>query len=144
MELAFRESLKKMRGTKSKEKFSQELEMSRSNYSRIESGKSDPTIKTLEQIAKLTNSTLVVDLIPNEPTEPEPETEQVTLELEMEEEKSNDFVWIMHEIIAYFFKKRYTRYNETTNWIKNTKKEPQPVKAWETLTASLNWLPPIN
>lgn len=88
MELAFRESLKKMRGTKSKEKFSQELEMSRSNYSRIESGKSDPTIKTLEQIAKLTNSTLVVDLIPNEPTE----TEQVTLELEMEEEKSNDFV----------------------------------------------------
>ena len=63
--------------------------MSRSNYSRIESGKSDPTIKTLEQIAKLTNSTLVVDLIPNEPTEPEPETEQVTLELEMEEEKSN-------------------------------------------------------
>lgn len=46
----------------------------------------------LEQIAKLTNSTLVVDLIPNEPTEPEPETEQVTLELEMEEEKSNDFV----------------------------------------------------
>lgn len=85
MELAFRESLKKMRGTKSKEKFSQELEMSRSNYSRIESGKSDPTIKTLEQIAKLTNSTLVVDLIPNEPTE----TEQVTLELEMEEEKSD-------------------------------------------------------
>ncbi|HFQ1006430.1 TPA: helix-turn-helix domain-containing protein, partial [Enterococcus faecium] len=84
----------KMRGTKSKEKFSQELEMSRSNYSRIESGKSDPTIKTLEQIAKLTNSTLVVDLIPNEPTEPEPETEseQVTLDLEMEEEKSNDFV----------------------------------------------------
>ncbi|HAQ7596365.1 TPA: helix-turn-helix transcriptional regulator [Enterococcus faecium] len=96
MELAFRESLKKMRGTKSKEKFSQELEMSRSNYSRIESGKSDPTIKTLEQIAKLTNSTLVVDLIPNEPTEPEPEpeteSEQVTLDLEMEEEKSNDFV----------------------------------------------------
>ena len=89
-----------MRGTKSKEKFSQELEMSRWNYSRIESGKSDPII-TLEQIAKLTNSTLVVDLIPNEPTEPEPETEQVTLELEMEEEKSNDFVWIMHEIIAY-------------------------------------------
>ncbi|MDT2882684.1 hypothetical protein [Lactococcus lactis] len=33
MELAFRESLKKMRGTKSKEKFSQELEMSRSNGS---------------------------------------------------------------------------------------------------------------
>ncbi len=50
----------------------------------------DPTIKTLEQIAKLTNSTLVVDLIPNEPTEPE--SEQVTLDLEMEEEKSNDFV----------------------------------------------------
>lgn len=30
-----------------------------------------------------------MDLIPNEPTEPEPETEQVTLELEMEEEKSD-------------------------------------------------------
>ncbi|MDT2861079.1 helix-turn-helix transcriptional regulator, partial [Lactococcus lactis] len=50
MELAFRESLKKMRGTKSKEKFSQELEMSRSNYSLIESGKSDPTLKTLYSI----------------------------------------------------------------------------------------------
>ena len=50
MELAFRESLKKMRGTKSKEKFSQELEMSRSNYSLIESGKADPTLKTLERI----------------------------------------------------------------------------------------------
>lgn len=55
-----------MRGTKSKEKFSQELEMSRSNYSLIESGKSDPTLKTLERIAELTNSTLVIDLIPNE------------------------------------------------------------------------------
>ena len=84
LELAFRENLKKMRGTKSKEKFSQELEMSRSNYSRVESGKPDSTIKTLEQIEKLTNSTLVVDLIPNEPTEPE--SEQVTLDLEMEEE----------------------------------------------------------
>ncbi|MEN1801615.1 helix-turn-helix transcriptional regulator [Clostridioides difficile] len=70
MELAFRESLKKMRGTKSKEKFSQELEMSRSNYSLIESGKSDPTLKTLERIAELTNSTLVIDLIPN-PDKPE-------------------------------------------------------------------------
>ena len=81
MELAFRESLKKMRGTKSKEKFSQELEMSRSNYSNyslIESGKSDPTLKTLERIAELTNSTLVIDLIPNE-------LEQV--ELQIEEEK---------------------------------------------------------
>lgn len=70
-----------MRGTKSKEKFSQELEMSRSNYSLIESGKSDPTLKTLktlERIAELTNSTLVIDLIPNE-------LEQV--ELQIEEEK---------------------------------------------------------
>ena len=92
MELAFRESLKKMRGTKSKEKFSLELDMSRSNYSRKESGNSEPPIKPKAQIAKLTNSPLVVDLITNEPTEPEPETEQVTLELEMEEEKSNDFV----------------------------------------------------
>lgn len=40
--------------------------MSRSNYSLIESGKSDPTLKTLERIAELTNSTLVIDLIPNE------------------------------------------------------------------------------
>lgn len=67
-----------MRGTKSKEKFSQELEMSRSNYSLIESGKSDPTLKTLERIVELTNSTLVIDLIPNE-------LEQV--ELQIEEEK---------------------------------------------------------
>ena len=47
MELAFRESLKKMRGTKSKEKFSQELEMSRSNYSLIESGKIRSDIKNI-------------------------------------------------------------------------------------------------
>ena len=44
----------------------------------IESGKSDPTLKTLERIAELTNSTLVIDLIPNE-------LEQV--ELQIEEEK---------------------------------------------------------
>ena len=45
---------------------------------RNESGKSDPTLKTLERIAELTNSTLVIDLIPNE-------LEQV--ELQIEEEK---------------------------------------------------------
>lgn len=78
LKLAFRESLKKMRGNKSKEKFSKELEMSRSNYSLIESGKSDPTVKTLERIAELTNSTLVIDLIPNE-------IEQI--ELQIEEDK---------------------------------------------------------
>ena len=50
----------------------------KSNYSLIESGKSDPTLKTLERIAELTNSTLVIDLIPNE-------LEQV--ELQIEEEK---------------------------------------------------------
>ena len=94
MELAFRESLKKMRGTKSKEKFSQELEMSRSNYSLIESGKSDPTLKTLERIAELTNSTLVIDLIPNE-------LEQV--ELQIEEEKQRLSLIYFNEIVAYFF-----------------------------------------
>ena len=86
MELAFRESLKKMRGTKSKEKFSQELEMSRSNYSLIESGKSDPT---------LTNSTLVIDLIPNE-------LEQV--ELQIEEEKQWLSLIYLTKLLLIFFK----------------------------------------
>ena len=95
MELAFRESLKKMRGTKSKEKFSQELEMSRSNYSLIESGKSDPTLKTLEQIAELTNSTLVIDLIPNE-------LEQV--ELQIEEEKQWLSLIYLTKLLLIFFK----------------------------------------
>ena len=119
MELAFRESLKKMRGTKSKEKFSQELEMSRSNYSLIEwgtkskekfsqelemsrsnyslieSGKSDPTLKTLERIAELTNSTLVIDLIPNE-------LEQV--ELQIEEEKQWLSLIYLTKLLLIFFK----------------------------------------
>lgn len=94
MELAFRESLKKMRGTKSKEKFSQELEMSRSNYSLIESGKSDPTLKTLERIAELTNSTLVIDLIPNE-------LEQSRVANRRRE--AMIVVNIFNEIVAYFF-----------------------------------------
>ena len=83
MELAFRESLKKMRGTKSKEKFSQELEMSRSNYSLIESGKSDPTLKTLERIAELTNS---------------------TLELQIEEEKQWLSLIYLTKLLLIFFK----------------------------------------
>ena len=95
MELAFRESLKKMRGTKSKEKFSQELEMSRSNYSLIESGKSDPTLKTLERIAELTNSTLVIDLIPNE-------LEQVELQIEEEKQWLSLIYWL-YEITWYFW-----------------------------------------
>ena len=80
MELAFRESLKKMRGTKSKEKFSQELEMSRS---------------TLERIAELTNSTLVIDLIPNE-------LEQV--ELQIEEEKQWLSLIYLTKLLLIFFK----------------------------------------
>ena len=84
-----------MRGTKSKEKFSQELEMSRSNYSLIESGKSDPTLKTLERIAELTNSTLVIDLIPNE-------LEQV--ELQIEEEKQWLSLIYLTKLLLIFFK----------------------------------------
>ena len=115
MELAFRESLKKMRGTKSKEKFSQELEMSRSNYSLIESGKSDPTVKTLERIAELTNSTLVIDLIPNE-------IEQI--ELQIEEDKQWLSLIYLTKLLLIFFKsvilditKHWTEYKKraTTN-----------------------------
>lgn len=75
MDLAFREKLKKMRGTKSRAKFAKELEMTKANYSMIERGASNPTIKTLKRMAELTNSTLVIDLIPNE-------TEQMELKLE--------------------------------------------------------------
>ncbi len=78
MELAFRKQLRQMRGTKSQEKFAEEIGMTRANFSLIEAGKSNPTIKTLEQIAKATNSTLVIEFIPNE-------LEQ--LELEIEEDK---------------------------------------------------------
>ena len=89
MELAFRESLKKMRGTKSKEKFSQELEMSRSNYSLIESGKSDPTLKTLERIAELTNSTLVIDLIPNELEQVELQKQNIITNFQKDSDEKN-------------------------------------------------------
>ncbi|MDU3404429.1 MAG: helix-turn-helix transcriptional regulator [Enterococcus faecalis] len=75
MELGFRKRLREMRGKKRQEQFAEEIGMSRSNYSLIEAGKSNPTIKTLEQIAKATNSTLVVDLIPNESEQLELETE---------------------------------------------------------------------
>lgn len=81
MDVAFREKLVKLRGTKTVTQFAKELGMSKSNYSLIESGKSNPTIKTLQRIAKLTNTTLVVDLIINE-------TEQIELKLE----NSNDDV----------------------------------------------------
>ena len=115
MKLAFRESLKKMRGNKSKEKFSKELEMSRSNYSLIESGKSDPTVKTLERIAELTNSTLVIDLIPNE-------IEQI--ELQIEEDKQWLSLIYLTKLLLIFFKsvilditKHWTEYKKraTTN-----------------------------
>ena len=69
--------------------------MSRSNYSLIESGKSDPTLKTLERIAELTNSTLVIDLIPNE-------LEQV--ELQIEEEKQWLSLIYLTKLLLIFFK----------------------------------------
>ncbi|OTN86716.1 helix-turn-helix domain-containing protein [Enterococcus faecium] len=87
MDLAYRERLKKMRGTKTVTKFAEELGMTKSNYSKIELGKVNASITALQRIAKITNSTLVVDLIPNEPTELESESEQITLELEIEEDK---------------------------------------------------------
>lgn len=63
MDIAFREKLKKLRGTKSMTQFAKELGMSKSNYSVIESGKSNPTITTLERIAELTDTELIIDLI---------------------------------------------------------------------------------
>lgn len=76
MELAFRNKLRKMRGKKSRKVFSEEIGMKMSNYQKIELGTSNPTIKTLERIARLTNSTLIIDLIPNE-------DEQLELELDI-------------------------------------------------------------
>lgn len=78
MDHAFRDRLRQMRGKKTREVFAQELQMTKSNYLKIEMGRSNPTIKTLERMAILTNSTLIIDLIPNE-------TEQIELELENEE-----------------------------------------------------------
>lgn len=75
MDMAFREKLIKLRGTKTISKFAEELGMSTSNYSLIESGKSNPTLKTLQRIAELTQATLVVDLIIDE-------SEQLELEIE--------------------------------------------------------------
>lgn len=63
VDLAYRERLKQMRGTKSMTQFAKELGMSKSNYSVIESGKSNPTITTLERIAELTDTELIIDLI---------------------------------------------------------------------------------
>lgn len=63
MDIAFREKLKKLRGTKSMTQFAKELGMSKSNYSVIESGKSNPTITTLERIAELTDTELIIDLV---------------------------------------------------------------------------------
>ena len=78
MDHAFRDRLRQMRGKKTREVFAQELQMTKSNYLKIEMGRSNPTIKTLERMAILTNSTLIIDLIPNE-------KEQIELELENEE-----------------------------------------------------------
>ena len=58
-------------------KEAEEIGMKESNYLKIELGKSNPTVKTLERIAKLTNSTLVIDLIPND-------SEQLELQLDSE------------------------------------------------------------
>ncbi|OCK13513.1 transcriptional regulator [Enterococcus faecalis] len=63
MGIAFRDKLKKLRGTKSMTQFAKELGMSKSNYSVIESGKSNPTITTLERIAELTDTELIIDLV---------------------------------------------------------------------------------
>ncbi|MDT2546797.1 helix-turn-helix domain-containing protein [Enterococcus raffinosus] len=67
-----------MRGTKTVTKFAEELGMTKSNYSKIELGRTNASITTLQRIAKLTNSTLLVDLIPNEPNQ----SEQIELEIE--------------------------------------------------------------
>ncbi|MGH1793434.1 helix-turn-helix transcriptional regulator [Enterococcus faecalis] len=75
MDMAFREKLIKLRGTKTITQFAKEIGMSKSNYSLIESGKSNPTLKTLQRIAELTQSKLVVDLIIDE-------SEQLELEIE--------------------------------------------------------------
>ncbi|BDP55481.1 MULTISPECIES: helix-turn-helix transcriptional regulator [Lactobacillales] len=77
MELAFRSRLRQMRGNKTRKQFAEEIGMKESNYLKIELGKSNPTVKTLERIAKLTNSTLVIDLIPND-------SEQLELQLDSE------------------------------------------------------------
>ena len=62
----FRTKLKQLRGKKTQKVFSEELGMKLSNYSKIETGRSTPTVKTLERIAKLTNFTLIIDFIPND------------------------------------------------------------------------------
>ncbi|MDU5306908.1 MAG: helix-turn-helix transcriptional regulator [Staphylococcus epidermidis] len=80
MEYSFRKRLRELRGKKSKEKFSQELGMSRPNYSRIEDGKSDPTLKLLQKIADETNSDLIIDLVPKQ-------IKQIELELDNEKEQ---------------------------------------------------------
>ncbi|HAP7286234.1 TPA: helix-turn-helix transcriptional regulator, partial [Enterococcus faecium] len=54
MELAFRSRLRQMRGNKTRKQFAEEIGMKESNYLKIELGKSNPTVKTLERIAKLT------------------------------------------------------------------------------------------
>lgn len=81
MDLAYRERLRKMRGTKTVTKFAEELGMTKSNYSKIELGKTNASITALQRIAEITNSTLVVDLVPNELSQPE------QLELEIEKDK---------------------------------------------------------
>lgn len=79
MVLVFRDKLKKLRGKKTRKVFSEELGMSISNYSLIESGKSNPTIPTLQRIAEVTDTELVVDLI----IKNEVETKKEQLELDI-------------------------------------------------------------
>jgi transcriptional regulator with XRE-family HTH domain len=97
LELAFRSRLRQMRGNKTRKQFAEEIGMKESNYLKIELGKSNPTVKTLERIAKLTsNSTLVIDLIPND-------SEQLELQLDSEiSKKSKRNIFTL--LIAYFFK----------------------------------------
>lgn len=87
LELAFRRQLREMRGKKSRKKFAEELGMKESNYLKIELGKSNPTIKTLERMANLTNSTLVIELVPNE--SPQVGGEQLTLDLKETEDEED-------------------------------------------------------
>lgn len=87
LELAFRRQLREMRGKKSRKKFAEELGMKESNYLKIELGKSNPTIKTLERMANLTNSTLVIELVPNE--SPQVGGEKLTLDLEETEDEED-------------------------------------------------------
>lgn len=77
----YKERLRNFRGKKTRAQFAKELGISRSYYSRIESGEMLPSLSTLQKISQGTNSVLTIDLVPKE-------TEQ--MELEMEEKREAD------------------------------------------------------